>query len=150
MDKPKRRSEPKHGSSKRKPPEVFVDRSLGRRKVPEALRTADLEVTVVVHDDVFPQDTDDEVWLREAGRHGWIVLTKDEGIRWKRGAQRVIVDAGVRCFCLHPTRGMRAEDMAAVLVSALPRISNIAESQKRSGGFVYLVNPRGRIRRLFP
>jgi hypothetical protein len=45
---------------------------------------------------------------------------------------------------------MRAEDMATVLASALPRITAIAESQKRRGGFVYLIGQSGRIRRLFP
>jgi len=150
LNKQKRPSEPKRGSSRRKRPEVFVDRSLGRRKVPDALRAAGLDVTVIAHDDVFAQDTDDEVWLREAGRRGWIVLTKDEGIRRKPGEQRIIVDAGVRCFCLHPTTGMRAEDMATILTSALPRITAIAESHKRRGGFVYLIDRRGRIRRLFP
>jgi hypothetical protein len=45
---------------------------------------------------------------------------------------------------------MRAEDMATILTSALPRITAIAESQKRRAGFVYLIDRHGRIRRLFP
>lgn len=105
---------------------------------------------MIAHDDVFAQDTDDEVWLREAGRRRWIVLTKDEKIRRKRGEQRAITDAGARCFCLHPTKGMRAEEMAAVLSATLPRILNIAEAEERRGGFVKIVDRRGRIRHLFP
>jgi hypothetical protein len=49
-----------------------------------------------------------------------VVLTKDERIRRKPGEQRAIIESGVRCFCLHPTTGMRAEDMSEVLVRARP------------------------------
>src|ERR671919_943148 len=55
------------------PPELFCDRSLGRGRVPAMLRS--LHPVVIAHDDVFPQDVDDDVWLREAGRRGWVVLT---------------------------------------------------------------------------
>ncbi|MCI0636287.1 MAG: hypothetical protein L0206_20590 [Actinobacteria bacterium] len=104
---------------------------------------------VITHDDLFSQDTDDEVWLEEAGRRGWIVLTKDERIRRKPGAQSVIVQFGARCFVLHPTKGMKAEEMADVLVDALPRILAAARDERRRG-FVKTVNRYGRIRHLFP
>jgi hypothetical protein len=104
---------------------------------------------VIAHDDVFAQDTDDEVWLREAGRRGWIVLTKDEKIRRKPGEQIAIVGSGARCFVLHPTKGMTAEDMAEVLVGALPRILRIASQEGRSA-FVKIVNRSGRVGHLFP
>lgn len=83
-----------------------------------------------------------------AGRKGWVVLTKDERIRWRPGEQRAIVEAGVRCFCLHPTKGMRGEDMAEVLAKALPRILRIAAEDPR--GYVKIVNRTGRIRHLYP
>src|SRR5688572_3484619 len=54
-------------SSRRKPPEplvFFIDRSLGRKKVPEALRAAGVEIRV--HDELFPQGTLDVDWLRES------------------------------------------------------------------------------------
>ena len=60
------------------PPEplvFFVDRSLGRRIIPDALRAANAQVEL--HDDHFPQDARDQTWLAEAGKRGWVVLTKD-------------------------------------------------------------------------
>jgi len=54
----------------------FVDRCLGRRIIPEMLRSAG-EI-VRAHDEVFRQDTRDEKWLTEVGKNGWIVLTKDK------------------------------------------------------------------------
>ena len=83
MTKRKRRSEPKLSSSNPSLPDLFVDRSLGRRKIPDRLR--EVHPNIIAHDDLYPQDTDDEVWLEEAGRQRWIVLTKEERIRRKPG-----------------------------------------------------------------
>jgi hypothetical protein len=44
---------------------------------------------------------------------------------------------------------MTAEDMAEVLVAALPRILRIA-SQERRSAFVKIVNRSGRVGHLFP
>jgi hypothetical protein len=46
----------------------FIDRSLGRKKVPEALRRAG--ATVEVLDDHFPNSTPDQIWLKEVGQRG--------------------------------------------------------------------------------
>ncbi|MGH7991598.1 MAG: hypothetical protein ACREDS_15585 [Limisphaerales bacterium] len=54
----------------------FIDRSLGRKIIPDTLRNAGEEVCV--HDELFAQNAKDEVWLAEAGKQGWIVLTKDK------------------------------------------------------------------------
>jgi hypothetical protein len=77
---------------------------------------------VIAHDDVFPQDTDDEVWLTEAGRRRWVVLMKDDRIRYRPGEQQAVLQARVACFCLNPSRGMTAEQMADAFTSALPTI----------------------------
>jgi hypothetical protein len=53
----------------------FVDRSLGARVVTERLR--EHGETAYAHDDLFPQDTYDEVWLPAVGEKRWVVLTKD-------------------------------------------------------------------------
>jgi hypothetical protein len=45
---------------------VFLDRSLGKHIVAEALRQAG--AAVEVHDDHFLQDARDEEWLREVGQ----------------------------------------------------------------------------------
>lgn len=58
----------------------FTDRDLGKQ-FPLRLREAGLDVQR--HADHFDPATPDEVWLPEAGRRGWIVLTHDERIRYK-------------------------------------------------------------------
>lgn len=57
----------------------FVDRSLGRVIVPEALRKIGL--TVEVHADHFEHDAPDTAWLQKCGEEGWIVLAKDKAIK---------------------------------------------------------------------
>lgn len=76
----------------------FVDRSLGRRAVPSSLRDAGFEV--VAHDDVFAADTDDDVWLAEAGAQSWIVLMKDDRIRYRPRERAVLEAARVQAFAL--------------------------------------------------
>jgi predicted nuclease of predicted toxin-antitoxin system len=97
----------------------FVDRSLGRARVVEALR-ATREV-VHVHDDHFAQDTADAEWLCEVGRRGWVVLTKDKNIRANELERTALVRADVACFMLG--RGdLSGPAMGAIFVQALPRI----------------------------
>lgn len=76
----------------------FIDRSLGRKYVTEALRTAG--ATVVAHDDHFPQTTPDVEWLAEVGRRGWVVFSKDERIRRNRIEREALEAAHVRAFFL--------------------------------------------------
>lgn len=56
----------------------FVDRSLGGKTVPAALRQANLKVEV--HADHFADDAPDVVWLLEGGKQDWVVLAKDKDI----------------------------------------------------------------------
>jgi hypothetical protein len=104
---------------------------------------------VIAHDDVFAQDTDDEVWLAEAGRRSWIVLMKDDRIRYRPGERAMVLSAGVACFCLNPSAGMTGDQMAHALVTALPRILRIVAASPQ-GGYIKGVNRQGQVRHLFP
>jgi hypothetical protein len=48
-----------------KRPTLFIDRSLGKYIVANALRG--VGANIEVHDNYFPQDTADDVWLRYVG-----------------------------------------------------------------------------------
>ncbi len=63
------------------PPVFFIDRSLGKLDVPGALRAAGYQCKI--HDEHFEQQTDDEIWLAAVAAERWIVLTKDERIRYR-------------------------------------------------------------------
>jgi hypothetical protein len=67
-------------------PEFFVDRSLGRRIVPEALRGLGFVVHAMA--DVYPERGDegvtDDRWIDDVDLAGWVALTKDERLRSPR------------------------------------------------------------------
>ena len=95
----------------------FLDRSLGKHIVADALRQA--RAAVEVHDDHFSQDARDEGWLREVGQRGWIVLTRDDRIRYRFQERTALIQAGVRAFVL-VRRSVSGPAMAAAFVNALP------------------------------
>lgn len=132
----------------RDPVVYFVDRSLGSGVVPDVLRKAG--ASVLKHDDRFPTDCKDEVWLAEAGRKGWVVLTKDKRIMRRAIERAALEEHGVAAFVL--TSGdIRGEEAARVLSSALPRMVRILEKCDRPllatvsrTGYVTVVHGRRR------
>lgn len=94
----------------------FVDRSLGKHVVPDALRAAGARVEV--HDDYFAQDALDEVWLPAVGQKGWAVLTSDDRIRYRQAERSAAMAARVALFIFTGKR-MRAAAIADALVRAL-------------------------------
>ena len=58
-----------------------MSREVGSSDVPNALRAAGAQVET--HDGNFAPDAPDDQWIREVGRRGWLVLSKDEKIRAK-------------------------------------------------------------------
>ncbi len=105
----------------------FLDRSLGKHIVAEALRQ--VGVVVEVHDDHFLQDARDEEWLQEVGQRGWIVLTRDDRIRYRLHERTALLQAGVRAFVL-VRRSLSGSAMAEAFVQALPAMQRfVAQHQ---------------------
>ena len=102
---------------KRKPePVFFLDASLGGKLVAQALRAAG--AAVILHNEVFVPGTPDIEWLAEAGRRGWIVLTKDEAIRRNPLEKQMFCEHRVRVFVL-TRKNLRGEEMARIFATAL-------------------------------
>lgn len=129
-----------------KPPEFFVDRSLGKSIV-EGLRTAGLTVHSMaeVYGEAKAQRLPDETWLHDAGENGWIVLTKDDAIRRRPAERDALTDAAVRVFCL-TNRNLRGAEQTARFVSNRHRIIRQA---RKSGPYIYGVYEKG-LKRLWP
>jgi hypothetical protein len=64
------------------------------RRVPEALRAAGLDVRV--HVELFPQATQDDVWLTKAGAQRWVVITRDDRIRYNQLEKQAVLAAKLR------------------------------------------------------
>ena len=84
-----------------------------------ALRKAG--ASAVAHDDKFAQDTRDAVWLAEAGRRGWVVLSKDRRIRTRTNELAQLLSARIAAFIL-TSADLTGDEMAAAFAAALPRI----------------------------
>ena len=130
------------------PPEFFIDRSLGRHVVPDALRSAGAAVHVMadVYGERIGQDLADAEWLRDAGDKGWVVLMKDDKIRYRPAELEALTTAGVRAFCL-TNANLRGVEMAQRFVDQLLKIQRIAREEP--GPYIYGVYADG-VRPLWP
>ena len=114
----------------------------------DALREAGC--TVHAHAEYFAANCPDTVWLREVGRRGWIVLTKDARIRYRPNERRILLNSRVKAFI--PTgKGGTGADIAQTFVKALPSIRRITGNTKppfiahdRKGGHVEVMEPKPR------
>jgi len=122
------------GAKQHEQPAFFVDRSLGKIDVPSALRSAGHHCEL--HDDHFDQETEDAVWLTAAAARNWIVLTKDERIRYRPLELRALESARLRAFIVI-CGNIRGIDAAAILLKAMRRILAIVAIHK--GPFIYYV-----------
>lgn len=129
------------------PPEFLVDRSLGRHHLPNALR--DLGFVVHTLADVYgerrAQEIADREWIERAGQENWVVLTKDDRIRYRRVERDAFVAANLRVFCL-TTAKLRGEDQTARFVN---NINRILQRSRKSGPYIYGVYEK-RLGRIWP
>jgi hypothetical protein len=98
----------------------------------------------VVHDDIFRQDAIDEEWLSEAGRQGWIALTKDVA-RVQSALQRIAVARNnARLFVWNSRAVIDQRTLASILVSAAGEMIDFAG--KNAAPFVAYVYSTGELR----
>jgi hypothetical protein len=133
MGGPKKKLKKPSVTNSKRPDEVifFIDASLGGKIVAQALRDADAKVEI--HNDHFAQGTPDHEWLAAVGDKGWVVLTKDERIRYHELERLALMDAGVRAFVL-TAKGLRGTENAEILVKAQPSMRRLLK--KQAGPFI--------------
>jgi hypothetical protein len=137
---------PSAASSRSKPPEpvtVFLDESLDSDSIAEALSAAGGKVERLTRH--FPKGVEDHTWLALAGTRGWVVLTRDKRIRYRRLERLALQAAGVRAFVF--TGGnVTLADTAASLAAAIPAIAEI--SAREPGACIYHIGRTGKPRRM--
>lgn len=122
-------------------PDLFLDRSLGRKQVPYLLRAAGLRIRTLSEVYGIPADENvaDVQWLGLAGSTGWPVLMKDERIRYRPAERAIVVAHAVQAFCL-TSGNLRAAAMAAQYLAVL---DDIAVACRTPGPFLYAVSRTG-------
>ena len=98
--------------------------------MPEALRAAGLDVRV--HDDLFPQATQDVEWLREAGARRWVVITRDDRIRYNQLEREAVLAAKLRFFSI-TSSSLTGDETGELILSALARISRLCRQHSKNG-----------------
>jgi len=119
-------------------PDLFLDRSLGRIKVPTLLRAEGLRLVTLAEHYGMPQDQDiaDTTWLADAGSRGWAVLLKDDRIRFNPPERAAVIAYEVRCFCL-TRQNLLSEEMAMWF---LRNLRPMTDACRDPGPFVYAVH----------
>ena len=123
---------------------VFFDRTCGK-SLPHALKL--LGIDAEAHQDHFPQNVHDDVWLADVGQRGWIVFTYDKRIRYNQSERQALLTHGVGCFML--TSGNRTKwEQMRIVAKAWDRIQEVIA--KTPLPFIQLVHADGTIEALYP
>jgi hypothetical protein len=121
-------------------PVFFVDRSLGGKIVPTALRVAGWAVER--HDDHFPDDTADTAWIQEVGRRKWIILTADQRVRYNPPEKAALLASGTYTFLLASRKDFTGAEMAATYVAAKSAILHAIANHRPPAIFKVYQNGR--------
>jgi predicted nuclease of predicted toxin-antitoxin system len=119
----------------------FIDRSLCQQQVAAALRARGANVEV--HDDHFDQDAPDSEWLAAAGERGWVIISKDNRIRYRAAEVAAVTNAGAALFIFRGGN-MRIVEIADALVAALSRMLRVVRKTRRP--FIATVSKRGSVK----
>ncbi len=128
-------------------PSFFVDRSLGRKAVPEALRADGWELITLAEHYGMPSDEQvaDTEWIEEAAKRGWPILMKDKRIRHRQAEIAAVAEHKARCFVI--TRGdLPSADMTQRFIA---NKAAILAAAAQPGPYIYSVQT-DRISRLYP
>lgn len=118
----------------------FLDRNLGRIKLPQLLRDAGFAIKV--HDEFFAPDEEDKVWLESCGLKKWVVITPDTNILKDPASMKAIGSNQLRIFFLS-SNNQKAELWAEALTTAYTKIMAII--QKHNAPFSARISKAGNV-----
>ena len=101
-------------------PPIFIDRNSGGRTFRDFLTSAGLKV--VLHDELYPQDTDDEAWLEKGSGLGYIFVTGDKAITRQMLFLHRLAASRAYVFILYGLNGSSPQGKAGCILSALDRM----------------------------
>jgi hypothetical protein len=142
--KSRKRSDASSTAARRLREAVFyVDESLYSKVLIRELRGAGANVEHV--GGAFPFGAEDAIWLTGCGEEGWIVLTRDEKIRFRLLERVALEESGVGAFVFTVGAATGAET-AATIGRLLAKFCNMAVSERRP--FMYTFGLSGQLNRI--
>lgn len=122
-------------------PVFFIDRDTGGRSLAKALRAHGFHVEL--HDQHFPQDTQDPFWIRQIAKRGWAILTCDRSIARKEPERSLFSTAATHTFILYALSHVLREERVPMVLAVLPKLTALIGSKAPQG--IYRVYTDGRI-----
>ena len=116
----------------------FLDRTHGK-----ATRSllARVGIAVVLHDNYFPRDEKDPVWISRCGRENWVVLSGDKAIERIPENRQAVIDAKCKVLFFNDTNS-RAEEWAAAVIVGIKRLYEIIH--KNNGPLFVTIDKQAR------
>ena len=79
--------------------------------------------------DYFTEQTDDGIWLSEAGRRGWFAISRDKRIRYRPNQRDAAMRAGVGLFLI--IGSLPHSTLAHNFVASIGNIERFVEKNSR-------------------
>lgn len=90
----------------------------------------------MAHHQRFAPDAPDEDWLRAATTEGWLIVTRDQRIRYRANELRAVVDAKLHMF-VFSQGGLSAAETASILCATYSKMC-LAAAQHQPPAFFSL------------
>jgi hypothetical protein len=87
---------------------------------------------VALHEHGFAPETQDDVWIAECGKQGWVILSGDKGLE-RNPINRAAVTAAACKVFIFTDNSSKAEEWAAAVIMARRQIARIID--KNNGPF---------------
>ena len=122
-------------------PHILIDRCLGNTAA-ALLRQQGLHITTLAehYGEEASQRILDPEWLALAGARGWVVFTKDRSILRNPVDKQALTENKVKCFCLHPSKGLASHQLSERIMENLGRIAEVCNEP---GPLFYVLNTEG-------
>ena len=95
------------------PAALFIDRCAWSGALARSLREAG--IAFVAHHERFAHDTPDDVWLAAAADRGWLVVTRDQRIRYRANELAAMQRARLHVF-VFTQGGLTGAETGSILV----------------------------------
>ncbi|PHQ35186.1 PIN-like domain-containing protein [Rhodopirellula bahusiensis] len=123
-------------------PPFFVDRNMGKH-IAQAIIDAGYDA--IHHDDKFGPTTPDTEWLKEVGKNGWLVISRDEKIGKNPSELIALIDAQVHAF-FFILQQQSSQVVIDAVIRCLPHMLEIAK--RKSPPTLAIINKHGKLERL--
>jgi PIN like domain len=105
-------------------PIYFVDRTHGRKKLPNLLKKVGMKVEV--HYNHFDPEAPDDEWIPKCVANGWVIITGDKAIETDPINAKAVEDSAAKVFITADTNS-KAEEWAAAIIVGRRKLARVAE-----------------------